>query len=101
MAPLSVDDKAGLVSGAGFWHTVGAPGIPSISVADGPHGVRKTEDGGADLGLGVSLPATCFPPAVGMASSFNRELVERVGAALGAESRAQGVAVLLGPGINI
>ncbi len=101
MAQLSLDEKAALVAGSGFWHTVAAPGIPSIAVSDGPHGVRKTPDGGGDLGLGQSLPATCFPPATGLASSWNRELVERVGQALGDESRAQGVAVLLGPGINI
>jgi beta-glucosidase len=101
MAQLSVEQKAALVAGATFWKTVAAPGIDSIAVADGPHGVRRTPDSGQDFGLGESLPATCFPPAVGLSASFNRELVERVGRALGEESRAQGVSVLLGPGINI
>ena len=101
MAQLSIEEKAAVVAGAGFWHTVAAPGIPSIAVSDGPHGVRKTAEEGSELGLGESIPATCFPPAAGLASSWNRELVERVGQALGDESRAQGVAVLLGPGINI
>ncbi len=101
MAQLSVHEKAALVAGATFWKTAAAPGIASITVADGPHGVRRTPDSGQDFGLGESLPATCFPPATGLASSWNRDLVERVGQALGDESRAQGVNVLLGPGINI
>ena len=101
MAQLSVNDKAALVAGATFWKTVAAPGIAAITVSDGPHGVRRTPDSGQDFGLGESLPATCFPPATGIASSWNRDLVERVGRALGEESRAQNVNVLLGPGINI
>jgi beta-glucosidase len=101
MAQLSVEDKAALVAGATFWRTHPAPGIESITMADGPHGVRHTNDTGQDFGLGESIPATCFPPATGIASSWNRELVELVGQALGDECRAQGVNVLLGPGINI
>ena len=53
------------------------------------------------LGLGDSAPATCFPPAAGLASSWNVDLVQRVGRALGDEARALGVDVLLGPGVNI
>lgn len=101
MAQLSIEEKAALVAGGTFWDTVAAPGIPSIAVADGPHGVRRTPPSGENFGLGESIPSTCFPPATGIASSWNRELIERVGHALGVESRAQGVAVLLGPGINI
>ena len=101
MPPLSLDDKAALVTGAGFWHTHAAPGVPSLVMTDGPHGIRHTVGGGDEIGLGNSAPATCFPPATGLASSFNSELVERVGRALGDEARAQGVSVLLGPGVNI
>lgn len=53
------------------------------------------------LGLGSSVPATCFPPAVGLGSSWDVDLIRRVGAALGAEASIEGVAVLLGPAINI
>jgi beta-glucosidase len=101
MTAFSIEQRARLVSGADTWSTVALPGVPSIVMADGPHGVRRPEDSGGDFGLGASIPATCFPPAAGMASSWNRELIERVGAALGDEARAQGVGVLLGPGINI
>lgn len=98
---LTLAEKAALVMGADFWHTSAAPGIPSVMLADGPHGLRVQRGGGDQLGIGDSVPATCFPPAAGIASSWNPRLLERVGAALATESRDQGVAVLLGPGVNI
>jgi beta-glucosidase len=101
MAQLSIEQKAALVAGADFWRTVDTPGVGVITMSDGPHGIRRVEEDGADLGLGESVPATCFPPAAAIASSWNRDLIERVGQALGDEARAQGVGVLLGPGINI
>jgi beta-glucosidase len=70
-------------------------------LTDGPHGVRKQRAGGDHLGLADSVPTTCFPPAVALGSSWDRELVGRVGVALGEEARAESVGVLLGPGINI
>jgi beta-glucosidase len=100
---LFLDEKAAIVCGAGFWETVALPGhgIRSIVLSDGPHGLRTQAEGGDHLGLGTSIPATCFPPAAGIASSWNPALIERVGVALGEECRAEGVSVLLGPGINI
>jgi len=100
---LTLEEKAALVCGSGFWSTVAIPhtGIESIVISDGPHGLRVQPEGGDHLGLGESVPATCFPPAAGIASSWNTDLIERVGIALGEECRAQGVAVLLGPGVNI
>jgi beta-glucosidase len=98
---LSVEEKAALVVGSGFWHTAAVPGIRSIMVSDGPHGLRKQEMGDGQLGLGTSVPATCFPPAVALASTFNTELVQRIGVALGREARAEDISVLLGPGVNI
>lgn len=98
---LTLEEKVALTSGAGFWHTeaIERLGIPSIVLTDGPHGVRK-QRAGAD-GFGDSEPATCFPPAVALGCSWDPALVARVGAAIGAEAAAQGVAVLLGPGVNI
>lgn len=98
---LTLEQKAALVVGGGFWHTVAAGDIPSITITDGPHGLRKQAGGGDHLGLGESVPATCFPPAAGIASSWNPALVQRVGEALGDEAVEQDVAVLLGPGVNI
>ncbi|MGW5320956.1 glycoside hydrolase family 3 C-terminal domain-containing protein [Rhodococcus pyridinivorans] len=103
VARLTVAERASLTSGLDFWHTepVARENIPSIMLTDGPHGVRKQTAEGDHLGLHSSVPATCFPPAVALGCSFDPELLERVGAALGAEARALQVGVLLGPGINI
>ena len=70
-------------------------------VSDGPHGLRKQPEGGDHVGISGSVPATCFPTACALGSSWDPQLVQRVGAALGREARAYGVAVVLGPGINI
>jgi beta-glucosidase len=103
LAQLDLEEKASLLSGSGFWHTraVERLGIPSIMVADGPHGLRKQPGAGDHVGAGDSVPATCFPTAAALGSSFDVDLVRRVGEAIGQEARAQGVAVVLGPGINI
>ena len=101
MDDLTLEQKATLVVGAGFWGTAAVGSIPAITITDGPHGVRLQRAGGDAVGIADSAPATCFPPAAGIASSWNPELVERVGIALGDEARAQGVGVLLGPGVNI
>jgi len=103
VADLTLEEKASLTSGADFWTTkpIERVGLPAIMLTDGPHGVRKQREGSDHLGIGDSVPATCFPPAVALGSSFDPGLLERVGIALGEESLAEGVGVLLGPGINI
>ncbi|SEG92690.1 beta-glucosidase [Thermomonospora echinospora] len=102
-ADLTLEQKASLLSGLGFWATkpIDEAGVPSIVLTDGPHGIRM-QDGDADhLGINKSLPATCFPPAVAVGSSWDAEVAARVGAAVGREARAFGVCVVLGPGVNI
>ncbi|GAA3472343.1 glycoside hydrolase family 3 C-terminal domain-containing protein [Nonomuraea roseola] len=103
MNDLTLAEKAALTSGASLWTTkpVERAGIASITLSDGPHGVRRQLTGGDHLGIGRSIPATCMPPAVALGSSWDPDLLRGVGAALGAEARALGVQVLLGPGINI
>lgn len=100
---LSLEQKAAMLDGKDFWHTQDLPedGIPAIMVTDGPHGLRKQAGEADHLGLNASVPATCFPPAAGLASSWNPNLVQQVGQALGVECQAQDVAVLLGPGVNM
>jgi beta-glucosidase len=100
---LTLAQRAALSSGADFWSTQGYPdaGIRSVRLADGPHGLRVPSAGADPGALTHSEPATCFPPATGLASTWNPDLVERVGAALAREAVAQGVDVMLGPGINI
>ncbi|MBX3285272.1 MAG: glycoside hydrolase family 3 C-terminal domain-containing protein [Actinobacteria bacterium] len=103
LGELTAEEKASLASGQGFWWTRAVPrlGIPSIMVSDGPHGLRKQDRRNDHLGLGDSTPATCFPTASALASSWDAELLRAVGDAIGEEARAQGVSVVLGPGINI
>ena len=103
LSGLTLEEKASLCLGSDFWHTAPVPrlGIPAIMVSDGPHGLRRQPDEGDHVGISGSLPATCFPTASALGSSLDPDLARRVGAALGEEARAQGVQVVLGPGINI
>jgi beta-glucosidase len=96
----SLEQLASLTSGSGTWTTTGIPDVlPRLVLSDGPHGLRFA--GADNAGLASSVPATCFPPAVTLGCSFDPELAAEVGAAIGREARAQGVNVLLGPGLNI
>lgn len=100
---LPLEERAQLLAGESHWKTYAAPsaGIPSMFLSDGPHGLRKQEGSQDCMGIADSRPATCFPTASALACSFDPELVERVGAAIGEEARRQGVDVVLGPGVNI
>lgn len=102
---MTLEEKAGMCSGLDFWHFKGVErlGIPALMVCDGPHGLRKQEDGAnADmLGINDSITAVCFPTASALAASFDRELLNQVGETLGRECQAVDIAVLLGPGNNI
>lgn len=100
---MTLDEKCFILSGKDFWNTRGIEhaGIPQMMMSDGPHGVRKQEGSGDQLGLGNSVPATCFPTAATMANSWDPALGEELGAYLGEEAAAQGVCMLLGPGLNI
>ena len=103
IARMSNEEKAALLSGRNEWETwpLERLGIPSIFLADGPHGLRKQAGAGDHLGLNPSLPATCFPTTATVANSWDVGLAEEVGAALGQEARSLGVDVVLGPGLNI
>lgn len=100
---LTLEEKAGLCQGASFWFTkeIKDKEIPAIMVTDGPHGLRKQTGETDHLGVNKSVPATCFPSAAALCSSWNTELIEKVGAALGEECLQEQVSVLLGPGANI
>ncbi|AIQ31500.1 glycosyl hydrolase family 3 [Paenibacillus sp. FSL P4-0081] len=103
ISKMTLEEKASLCSGISAWNTIALPehGISSIMLTDGPHGLRKQTGAEDHMGLNNSAPATCFPTAAGLASSWNRELIEKVGTALGEECQAEGVSILLGPGTNI
>ena len=98
---MTLEEKAALVTGASAWTTtpIERLGVPVLFVADGPHGVRRVADIHA---LGAqSLPATCFPTAALLASTWDSDLLRVLGEALAEEATALGVGVLLGPGVNM
>ncbi|CAG1015332.1 partial beta-glucosidase, partial [Anaerolineales bacterium] len=104
LSQLTLEEKAALVAGLNMWQTkaIERLGIPSILMTNGPHGVQKQASEATDFaGMSNSIPATCFPPAVIQAATWNRELIHEMGVALGEECRQEKVSILLGPGINI
>ena len=100
---LTLEEKASLCSGADFWHpkAIDRLNIPAAMVSDGPHGIRKQESLADHMGVAESIKAIGFPTASAMACSFDRDLLHKVGDALGEECVAEDLAVLLGPGINM
>lgn len=99
--PLTAQERLSVLVGSDVYATAGveAAGLRGLTLLDGPHGVRAPAEGSG--ALAESRPATCFPTAVTLGSTWNPELMERIGAALGAEAAAAGADVLLGPGANL
>lgn len=103
ISKMTLSEKAGLCSGLDNWHTkaVERLHIPSIMMADGPHGLRKEQPSKGVSAFTPSYPSTCFPTASALACSWDRGLLFEVGQALAEECLQQGVSVILGPGVNI
>lgn len=103
ISQMTLEEKAGMCSGADFWHLKGVErlGIPSVMVTDGPHGLRKQAEGGDHLGINGSEKAVCFPAGCATAASFDRELIKRQGETIGYECQAMNVSTILGPAMNI
>lgn len=103
VAQMTVEEKASLCSGGDFWHTkaVERLGVPAMMVSDGPHGLRKQKDEGDHLGVNDSIVAVCYPAGCASASSFDRNLLNEMGQAIGEACQAEGVGVILGPAVNI
>lgn len=104
---MNLEQKAAFVSGYDYWHLEEAPelGLPKIMITDGPHGLRKAnpdkKSSTGGIGLGNSVPATCFPPAATSSCSWDPELLEQEGEAMGEECLKEKVSTILGPGTNI
>ena len=103
ISQMTLEEKAGMCSGADFWHLKGIErlGIPQVMVTDGPHGIRKQAEEADHLGLNESEKAICFPAGCATASSFDRELIRKQGELLGQECQAMNVSTILGPAMNI
>ena len=103
ISKMTLEEKAGMCSGRDFWHlkSVERLGIPEVMVSDGPHGLRKQDLEDTHPGVNDSIKAVCFPTACATACSFDRDLIYKMGEALGNECQAENVSVLLGPAANI
>lgn len=103
ISQMTLEEKAGMCSGADFWRLKGVErlGIPSVMVTDGPHGLRKQAEAGDHLGINESEKAVCFPAGCATASSFDRELIRKQGETIGQECQAMDVSTILGPAMNI
>lgn len=100
---LTINEKASLLSGHKSWHSVAIPrlGIPSIFITDGPHGLRKKKENSKETGLGQTEPSTCFPAASTTGTSWNKDLLFKMGETMGKECNHYDVNVILGPAVNI
>lgn len=103
VSELTLEEKAGLCSGADFWNTKGVErlGISQIMVSDGPHGLRKQSGQADHLGVNDSIEAVCFPAGCATAASFDRDLLAMMGQTIGNECQAEGLSIILGPAVNI
>ncbi len=103
IAQMTLEEKASMCDGLDYWHSqpVERVGIKSISLNDGPHGIRKKGDPKENTDVLKGLPAICFPTASATACSWDTDLIYKMGEALGDECRKEQVSVLLGPGTNI
>ena len=105
LAKMTLEEKASLCSGKDYWHTEAVPGvnIPSVMLTDGPHGIRKrVEEKSKEEKMSLKgVPAICYPTASATACSWDRDLLYKMGEALGEECLKEDVSVLLGPGTNI
>ena len=102
LSKMSLKEKLMLTSGKDFWHLVDFEqyGIPSIMVTDGPHGLRKAKPG-SGMGIGEAVESVAFPTASASACSWDKELLGKMGKAMGEECVQENVAVILGPGVNM
>ena len=100
---MTLEEKASLCVGGSYWKSKGIErlGIPEIVMSDGPHGLRFSKLDPKKLGLNDSEVSTCFPTGATIANTWNKELVYKLGKALGLEARSKGINIILGPAINI
>nr|WP_317315318.1 glycoside hydrolase family 3 C-terminal domain-containing protein [Limosilactobacillus mucosae] len=96
---LTLEERADLVSGTDFWFTAKVSGMDPMLMTDGPSGLRKQVN--VHSAMDQSIEAVCFPCSALTASSFDDQMLEKLGEQLGTAARAEKIGVLLGPGVNI
>ena len=103
VSQMTLEEKCGLLSGYDFWHTkpVERLDIPPVMVSDGPHGLRKQDQEADHLGMNDSIKAVCMPAACATAASFDKEMIYRMGEAIGNSCQHEQLCVVLGPAVNI
>jgi beta-glucosidase len=99
VASMTVDERASLTSGASGWSTAAVPrvGIPEVFVSDGPAGARGPQIPGA----GKQVTSLNIPCGSALGATWNPELLEQLGQALGEETRTKACRVLLAPTVNL
>ncbi len=103
VSQMTLEEKCSLLSGSDFWHTqpIERLNIPAVMVSDGPHGLRKQGTESDHLGINESIEAVCMPAACATAASFDRDLIRRMGEAIGDSCQHEELSVVLGPAVNI
>lgn len=103
ISQMTLEEKASLCSGLGYWDTkpIARLRIKSFIMTDGPNGVRMQQGDNDRFGLNESAKATCFPTGSCLACSWDQDLMEKIGGAIGREARAKNVSLVLGPAINM
>lgn len=100
---MSLEEKASLCVGKNYWNSMKIEkyNIPSITMSDGPHGLRVQKTKADNLGINQSEIATCFPALSTLGNSWNKEMVYMLGKTIGEEAKKENVNIVLGPAINI
>jgi beta-glucosidase len=89
---MTLQQKLDLIGGTGF----GIKGVPNLGIkplqmSDGPYGTRSNS----------GFPSTVYAGGIALAASWDSELADRVGEAIGRDAKARGIQFMLGPGVNI
>jgi beta-glucosidase len=103
---MTLQEKVAMLSGADWMQSVPNQrlGIPSIKMADGPLGIRSWSGPSSETSAEFAktkVTTTAFPAGVAMAATWDTELVESEGQAIGQEVKALGRDMILGPTVNI
>ena len=100
---MTLEEKASLCVGGDYWHSkaIEKLNIPSITMSDGPHGLRVQKTKADNLGINESEISTCFPASSTIGNSWNKETAYMLGNTLGEEAAYENVDIVLGPAINI